>query len=248
MSPAPPFSPHGVIGQSPSLTHDPIDRVPPPNSSPSPILASQPKTPGHDTNVDLGVLVANAQRDIDHARMNVESVLGPRGLGVIGDGMGGGVKADGSGGGGQLDGMMVTPPLRRPDSNTIWDRGNTTSKWPIHIPSSAPHSAPLPRFQPFTDPNPLILPPGHPLQSSPSQQPAVGDITFHLNALTSLFEPLLAGSEEVEQLRNEVDLWKSEWVRAEKDKKRLEKSIADNKTNLTVSALICIFPRFSRNR
>lgn len=50
-------------------------------------------------------------------------------------------------------------------------------------------------------------------------------ITRHLESLTILLNPLLAQADEVERLRKEVEMWKSEWARAERERKRLEEKV-----------------------
>lgn len=50
-------------------------------------------------------------------------------------------------------------------------------------------------------------------------------ITRHLESLTILLNPLVAQADEVERLRKEVEMWKSEWARAERERKRLEEKV-----------------------
>lgn len=44
----------------------------------------------------------------------------------------------------------------------------------------------------------------------------------HLTALTSLLNPLIAQNDEVIRLRAEVELWRGEWQRCDRERRRLE--------------------------
>lgn len=46
--------------------------------------------------------------------------------------------------------------------------------------------------------------------------------THHLNALNTLLNPLIAQNDEVIRLRAEVELWRGEWQRCDRERRRLE--------------------------
>ncbi|KIY30852.1 hypothetical protein I305_06736 [Cryptococcus gattii E566] len=57
------------------------------------------------------------------------------------------------------------------------------------------------------------------------QNDTATQITRHLESLTILLNPLVTQADEVERLRKEVEMWKSEWARAERERKRLEDKV-----------------------
>lgn len=57
------------------------------------------------------------------------------------------------------------------------------------------------------------------------QNDTATQITRHLESLTILLNPLVAQADEVERLHKEVEMWKSEWARAERERKRLEDKV-----------------------
>lgn len=59
----------------------------------------------------------------------------------------------------------------------------------------------------------------------PATDPAA-TATHHLNALQSVLNPLIAQSEEVIRLRAEVELWRGEWQRCDRERRRLDGIVA----------------------
>ncbi|KAK8845589.1 hypothetical protein IAR55_006305 [Kwoniella newhampshirensis] len=169
-----------------------------------------------------------------------------------------------------------------------WDRGLSTAtllnkhslgptRSPIELASHVPpKSAPLPNFQPFSDPRlPPLTPQPHqavglgqhvsqgqvqnqsalyqpsptgrafpsslnsnsshpisvkfhtqsPTLSHKSSDPAA-QIAAHLEGLTLALNPLLAQSDEVQELRTEVAIWKAEWGRLNDERRKLETALA----------------------
>lgn len=54
--------------------------------------------------------------------------------------------------------------------------------------------------------------------------------SHHLNALNNLLQPLIAQSDEVIRLRAEVELWRGEWQRCDRERRRLE-GVLNSKNN-----------------
>jgi hypothetical protein len=50
-------------------------------------------------------------------------------------------------------------------------------------------------------------------------------VTHHLNALNSLLNPLIGQQDEIIRLRAEVELWRGEWQRCDRERRRLEDAI-----------------------
>ncbi|TYJ51489.1 hypothetical protein B9479_007936 [Cryptococcus floricola] len=108
-----------------------------------------------------------------------------------------------------------------------------------------PKTAAIPGYQPFIDnvasplstptyrapqgayyiPSPKQAPP------TPTQQPArtandtAMDVARHLDSLRGLLGPLISEADQVEKLKKEVEMWKGEWSKGEKDRRGLEERI-----------------------
>ena len=210
--PPSPFSPHGAIGQPLNTPSSPT--IPSNLSYPS---TTQPKTPGLNSEFDLAALIAHAARQNEEKKSS-NSQSGLNGyspsqpslmkVGVIGDGL------TPKRGIGLTDDIWSDHSLKRTFSNTPIPGAPGS---PVQNNSLKP--GPLPLFQPFTDSNMPFTRIGTPLSGS---KDVVGQVQGHLDALSQLVTPLLAAQEEVERLRKEVELWRGEWGKGEKERKRLE--------------------------
>ena len=189
-------------------------------------LRSHSKTPAPNSHeqadLDLAVLFAQVRRQHENDKARISQPWSiQNGLGPIG-------------------GESEEASRRRLE--TVWDHrsingnGRTNTACPLAMPNSLPESAPLPPSQIFSD---LKIPAQHqqqshittnpfmPFQGSPSKAtiPLVGDqaaqVAHHLMSLSTIFNPLLVQSEEVERLRREVEMWKGEWANVDRERKRL---------------------------
>ncbi|KAL1413237.1 hypothetical protein Q8F55_000990 [Vanrija albida] len=237
-SPAP--SPHGAIGEFPvgvgaagpgSTASSAASTSTAPRRSSS---LARPRTPqgaaGNDE-IDLSALIAQGQRQFD--------LDGERDRGRFGAGRFGMPMPAGVGG-----------AAARGDSPSRWDdewRGRSSSMRRQPSTTSAtggsitPTASGLAGFfdQPF--PSPIGQRPARTsvtLNSAPSApaggvaaDPRNGNgstaepgaaAAHHLQALTALLGPLAAQTEEIHRLRAEVEIWRGEWQRCDRERRRLE--------------------------
>lgn len=61
----------------------------------------------------------------------------------------------------------------------------------------------------------------HSTHGTHSPNPAAA-VSHHLQSLTNLLNPLLTASDDVARLRAEVDMWRAEWQRCDRERRRLE--------------------------
>ena len=214
-----PYSPRlpsaGVIGQpSPTLLSRHITshtRSSPPNSQ---------------AELDLAQLIAQAHRQHEVDKARSQNGSSHNGVGVIGDGLNG-----------------LTDSLRRLRTEDGWDRRFISGHGdiPSPMPSSLPHSAPLPPSQPLAE---TKFPAGHPFHRHETPSPfaafqastikadvpiatdPAAQVAHHLLSLSTIFNPLLFQQDEVERLKQEVEMWKEAWGKVEKERKRLEAVMA----------------------
>ncbi|WVQ76165.1 hypothetical protein IAR50_005820 [Cryptococcus sp. DSM 104548] len=136
----------------------------------------------------------------------------------------------------------------RPDEEA-WDRITLSAhiqsqEWgspnPVPTGGLGQKQAVVPGYQPFIDrvASPLsspahrapqnvysILSPTH-APPTPTHRPASSSgITHHLDALRGLLGPLMADAEQVQKLKKEVEMWKGEWSKGERDRRELEERI-----------------------
>ena len=242
-STAPSFSPHGAIGQLPHSTHHPTQHRPLPNSPPTmssfhsyPSHPSQPKTPGTSGEFDVSTLIAHAARQHEDKKAHFtvsqytstpghtaqathgSSVFGgARDVGVIGDGLG------------------ATP--RKPED--IWsDNSYTLSRKDDALRRTYPNVPTALNTIPGAPGSPVIqmpksmFPPNdlYPIRGiTPvsANKDVATEVQSHLTALGGLLNGLVGEREEVERLRREVEMWKGEWGRVERERKRLEGVVLD---------------------
>ncbi len=210
-----------ALGRSPHFTSAGVIGEPSPGLfSNFPNSRHKIPAPTNQAEMDLAALVAQAQRQHEAEKGR-----------VIHNGAGNG------------DGMNgVNGEAHHRWGTDIWERaatkanGNGLRSALPQTTDDAPHSAPLPPFQPFSDSkqphhaqsysNPLMpiktSPPGSDVPHDPA-----GQIAHHLQSLATLFNPLLQQSDEVQSLRKEVEMWKGEWGKVDKEKKRLENIVAN---------------------
>lgn len=216
-----------VTGRSPRFAAGVIGEPSPGLFASYPI--SHPKTPGSQNQAedDLAALLARAHRQHQVEKTRVSH-------------------------NGDLNGMNGELPTHTRWGDSIWDRkshksnGNGNSNghgiglkhgsMPSPKRDGAPHSAPLPPFEPFGDmqmqhhqaaPNPLMpIGPSPPQPGVPLIRDPAGQVAHHLMSLSTLFNPLLLQSDEVDRLRREVDMWKGEWARVDRERKGLEDVVA----------------------
>jgi hypothetical protein len=192
---------------------------------------TKPPTPHTDqaADVDLAALIAQAHRqhEADKSRVthNGGQPLG-HGHGVIGEGLahnGHGMTRSGLGG---YNGNGTGSEERRWGLEE-WERERLalSSSSPYAAPRSAspptavaiPHSPVSARTVPAA-PNSASA--GYPV-AGPTADPA-GQVAHHLSAIQGLLGPMMSGVEDMERLKKEVEMWKGEWGRVEREKKRLE--------------------------
>lgn len=96
-----------------------------------------------------------------------------------------------------------------------------------YLPSSTYGNQAASQSQPYSQPQtpshtaaPITL-----VAGAGGQNDTATQITRHLESLTILLNPLVAQADEVERLRKEVEMWKSEWARAERERKKLEEKV-----------------------
>lgn len=211
----------GVIGQpSPGLYND-FNH-----------FTSRPKSWGNGSrdpdDIDLATLIAQAhrQRELEQSRVS-QNGGSENGHGVIAE------KND------EPSKRRVEDPWeKRPNHSIMNGNGNgngiASMPSPMLNANSLPHSAPLPTFQPFPDnpphhshtpSNPLLH--IQPSLTGPIVPPAnaAEQVAHHLMSLSTIFNPLLMQGEEVERLRMEVEMWKGEWGRLDKELRRLESAV-----------------------
>jgi len=106
------------------------------------------------------------------------------------------------------------------------DAYHTTRKYP-NVPNPIPgapgspvHHAPRPvsMFQPYDNSR----------VATPVNRDVATEVQSHLSALGGLLNGLVGEREEVERLRKEVEMWKGEWGRVERERKRLEGIVQDH--------------------
>lgn len=201
----------GIIGHPPLPPSSPH-----PASSSNLSHSSQPKTPGLTGEFDVAALIAHAARQHEEKKsFNTAVTQSTSGVGVIGDGMtpkrpamGNGVVGDDIWGTDTVlkrtfSGQAVVPPSPAP----IGTRGTQT-------------------FQPFSG-SPIVPFARLGTPSSAGSRDVVAEVQSHLQALSGLMAPLAGATEEVERLRKEVELWKAEWGKGEKERRRLETIIEE---------------------
>ncbi|CAK9785539.1 hypothetical protein CC85DRAFT_284497 [Cutaneotrichosporon oleaginosum] len=230
-SPAP--SPHGAIGEAPSH-----------HARSSSLAAGRPSTPRSNPQtassdgdeLDLNALMAHGQRQLDldrsrFGRFGIAPPLASAGPGVplrgrTGFGVGGMDRSD--------------SPSRWPSNDEWLEAGSRSRDASMHRQSSgtgtgtsATPTAPSLAFmdQPFPSPigrargamgNAAF---GSPAASStaspnPATEPAQA-AQYHLTALSSILEPLCRQNDELIRLRTEVELWRDQWQRCERECRRL---------------------------
>jgi hypothetical protein len=242
--PQSPYNAHGAIGQ-PVLP----PRSPPTSSNLSHPSSSQPKTPALGGEFDVSALIAHAARQHEEKKSNTNLTGNPvpgtpaataaavaaGSVGVIGDGL----TPKRSGLVLNNDDIWSDHPLRRTFSGTAAIPGAPGSPVQTNQPQ---RTAPLPLFQPFSEPpvTPFARL-GTPVGGS--NRDVVAQVQGHLDALTGLVTPLLAAQEEVERLRKEVELWRGEWAKGEREKKRLEAIVEEQ--SLVVTNKVGLFARGS---
>jgi hypothetical protein len=201
--------------------------------------------------VDLAALIAQAHRqhEADKSRVthNGGQPLG-HGHGVIGEGLAhnghgmtrsglGGYNGNGTGSEERRWGLeewererlalSSSSPYAAPRSATIPTPSlgagvlrAAPPSYPIASPRTAvaiPHSPVSARTVPAA-PNSASA--GYPV-AGPTADPA-GQVAHHLSAIQGLLGPMMSGVEDMERLKKEVEMWKGEWGRVEREKKRLE--------------------------
>lgn len=205
----------GVIGHPPLPPHSPH-----PISSSNLSHTSQPKTPGLNGEFDVAALIAHAARQ--HEEKKSSGGLTTHSVGVIGDGLT--PKRNAAMGNGTITGM-----------DDIWGNPDTSLKRTFSAQGGQLPSSPAPNatvngrqtFQPFSG-SPIVPFPrlGTPVSSTGSRD-VVAEVQGHLSALSGLMAPLAGATEEVERLRKEVEMWKAEWGKGERERKRLETVIEE---------------------
>jgi hypothetical protein len=63
-------------------------------------------------------------------------------------------------------------------------------------------------------------------------------VAHHLSVIQGLLGPMISGVEDMERLKKEVEMWKGEWGRVEREKKRLEGVVQGMEDRQAVSHLI----------
>lgn len=256
-SPAP--SPHGAIGEfpvgigappaGPASTSSAASSTAPRRSS----SLARPRTPqgaaGNDE-IDLTALIAQGQRQFD---LDGERDRGRFGAGRFGMPMPAGVGTAAT---------RADSPSRWDDDQ--W-RGRSSSMRRQTSTHSAtggsitPTASGLSGFfdQPFPSPigarparssvtlnsAPPVPAPGAVAAADPTRN-GTGNPTepgaaaaHHLQALTALLGPLSAQTEEIHRLRAEVELWRGEWQRCDRERRRLE-AIVSAKSSEPVGTML----------
>lgn len=157
------------------------------------------------------------------------------GIGLGGVGMGSGFGLGGVGavsGSTQSKTTMGTIPSYQPFMDKISSVSSAQYRPSLspsnnYLPSSTYGNQAASQSQPYSQPQtpshtaaPITL-----VAGAGGQNDTATQITRHLESLTILLNPLMAQADEVERLRKEVDMWKSEWARAEMERKRLEEKV-----------------------
>lgn len=157
------------------------------------------------------------------------------GIGLGGVGMGSGFGLGGMGavsGGTQSKTTTGTIPSYQPFMDKISSVSSAQYRPSLspsnnYLPSSTYGNQAASQSQPYSQPQtpnhtaaPITL-----VAGAGGQNDTATQITRHLESLTILLNPLVAQADEVERLRKEVEMWKSEWARAERGRKKLEEKV-----------------------
>nr|KIR83195.1 hypothetical protein I308_06536 [Cryptococcus tetragattii IND107] len=157
------------------------------------------------------------------------------GIGLGGVGMGSGFGLGGMGavsGGTQSKTTTGTIPSYQPFMDKISSVSSAQYRPSLspsnnYLPSSTYGNQAASQSQPYSQPQtpshtaaPITL-----VAGAGGQNDTATQITRHLESLTILLNPLVAQADEVERLRKEVEMWKSEWARAERERKKLEEKV-----------------------
>lgn len=220
---APPYSPHGAIGQPIhySPKGPPRSYQPPSFNSPSTHYPSQPKTPG---SVDISSIIANTnwgsfspqppgQDRWSQPPNPIEDpgVIGDAGVGVIGDRA---KPPSLSVSGRSHDNLAL--PMSRSGSNDLFNQAQASpsQRMPLYPLPQSPATAFQPLFQSHTAQSSPRAPTHrlHPVESrssvlrsqSPSGRIAAEQVADHVHALGGLMGTLVSEAKEVEELRAEV--------------------------------------------
>jgi hypothetical protein len=232
MVPRAPSPDAGPIGQpSPSLLSHVYTRYVPSNTH-----TYTMKTPNADAaEVDLAALIAEARRqhEPDKSRIDLNGRATEHAqhrsfeTGVIEDGLVGAI--------GQTTVLSGNGEHHRRWASEEWDRIPS----PSYFSDPAPNPTPAPTLRsalPYHVASPRQIAPGpitpspHLSRMIPSQvalratgtdDPA-GQVSHHLAAIQGLLAPMMAGAEEMQRLKKEVEMWKGEWGKVDREKKRLE--------------------------
>ena len=224
-SPSALFSPHGIIGQHP---HHKVASSSTSSWAPAQSYTSQiqPKTPSLD--FDVSTLIAHAAKQHEDKK---EKVVYPQstasaGYQTIPTHATYGSGAFGTGGVGVIgDGLA---PRRAEEWGEGYMRRDETRR--VHD-SFAPAPGSPAQVRPF-----------HPDTAARATlgRDVATDVQTHFSALGGLLHGLLGEREEVERLRKEVEMWKGEWGRVERERKRLESAVQEHEQAevVTVSRLV----------
>ncbi|WOO76924.1 uncharacterized protein LOC62_01G000537 [Vanrija pseudolonga] len=249
-SPAP--SPHGAIGEFPvGIGGPPAPGPPAPGgsgstssvaSSTAPRRSSslaRPRTPqgagGGNDEIDLTALIAQGQRQFD---LDGERDRGRFGAGRFGMPMPAGVgtaatRADSPSRWDDDQWRGRSSSMRRQTSTHSATGGSITPtasglsgffEQPFPSPIGARparSSVKLNSAPPAPAPGAVAAPVDPRNGAGNSTEPAAA-AAHHLQALTALLGPLSAQTEEIHRLRAEVELWRGEWQRCDRERRRLE--------------------------
>lgn len=202
-------SPHGAIGERPSKTS---------SHARSSSLAGAPRTPlggkqSSDDDMDLPTLMSHGQRQLDldrsrFGRFGIPPAPASAGAAPLRGRTGMGAESNDSPSRWAEEWRESTPRSR----DTSMQR---------QVSSTGATSTSTLAFKDQGFPSPIGRRSFAAASTPSSSDPSV-TATHHLNALSAVLNPLIAQSDEVIRLRAEVELWRGEWQRCDRERRRLE--------------------------